>query len=242
MNKHIMPMIAVLLSCFILICSCTSKNSTDINHWKGKKWYAYGTSITNVGQEGRYPIYLERMSGMILTNKAISGGGIGNLGAYSQGQIYDAICNTTDGKLEADLITLETGANDVDVNVELGSVYDTGTDTLAGCLNDCIRYLLANTDAQIVVFPSPVTITQEPSEENAKVYEWAAMVEQICHINRVHFINSDCGMGWARLISSEQGKYIVDQGHHSDLGGYLYAQNIWYQLRNIPVFYSRIPE
>lgn len=148
MNKYIIPMIAFLLSCSMLLCSCAGSSPEEINQWKGKKWYAYGTSITNIDQEGRYPVFLEKMSGMILTNKGISGGGIGNLGAYSQGQIYDAICNTTDGKLEADLITIETGANDVDEQVELGSVYDTGKDTLAGCLNDCIQYLLANTDAQ----------------------------------------------------------------------------------------------
>lgn len=211
------------------------------DQWKNKSWYAYGTSITNIDQEGRYALYLADMSGLILTNKGISGGGIGNLGAYSQGQNYDAICNTTDGKLNADLITLEVGANDIADGVNLGSVYDSGRSTLAGCLNDCIRYLQTYTDAQIVVFSSPAIATERPSESNSMAYEWAKMVEEICHINRVHYLNVDCGMGWAKLVSTKGSLYIVDHGHHTDLGGYIYAENIWYQLKNIPLFYTSMP-
>nr|MBQ1578064.1 SGNH/GDSL hydrolase family protein [Oscillospiraceae bacterium] len=208
--------------------------------WRGKVWYAYGTSITNINSEGRYPTYLAQMSGMTLVNKGISGGGIGNLGANSTGQVYRAICTTTDGKLNADLITLETGANDVNANVPLGTIYDTGTETLAGCLNDCLRYLQANTTAQVAVTNSPSTKT-EPNAAN-KVYEWAQMVEQICRINRVHFLNPDNGMGYARLTSSSGSAYVVDNIHQTNLGGYIMAQNLWYQLRNIPLFYTAIPE
>ena len=100
-------------------------DGTMANHWQGKTWYGYGTSITNTNSEGKYPTYLAQMSGMTFVNKGISGGGIGNLGGYSQGQVYNAICNITDGKLNADLITLETGANDIEDVVPLGTIYDT---------------------------------------------------------------------------------------------------------------------
>ncbi len=208
--------------------------------WKGKTWYAYGTSITNINQEGKYPTYLAQMSGMNLVCKGISGGGIGNLGGYSQGQVYNAICNTTDGKLNADLITLETGANDTGPDVPLGTIYDTGTSTLAGCLNDCLRYLQKNTNAQIAVTVSPATSTA-PAASN-KYYEWQEMVEKICRLNRVHFLNPDNNMGYAKLADSTKGSlYVVDSIHQTDLGGYLMAQNLWYQLRNIPLFFTAIP-
>ena len=214
--------------------------------WQGKTWYAYGTSITNTAAEGKYPTYLAQMSGMTLVNKGISGGGIGNLGAYSTGQVYNAICNTTDGKLNADLITLETGENDVDdangivTNLPLGTVYDTGRSTLAGCLNDCLQYLQANTNAQIVVIPSPIESVYQPITANSLVYEWYRMMEQICNINRVHFINSNNNMGWAKLASTKGSTYIVDNVHQTELGGYVFAQNIWYQLRNIPTLASSV--
>ena len=211
--------------------------------WYGKKWYAYGTSITNINNEGKYPTYLAQMSGMILTNKGKSGGGIGNLGAYSHGQVYDAICNITDGKLEADLITLETAANDIDVDVPLGTIWDTGTSTLAGCLNDCLAYLQENTDAQIVVLPSPAY--KGGSDAVYQKYEqWIMMIEQICMINRVHFIKTDANMGRAKLTSTKGSLYLNGDStgiHQSDLGGFIMAQNIWDKLKNIPNFYTSIP-
>ena len=212
--------------------------------WQGKVWYAYGTSITNIANEGKYPTYVAAMSGMSLVNKGISGGGIGDLGGYSHGQVYDAICNITDGKLDADLITLETGANDINSagDIPLGTIYDTGRTTLSGCLNDCLRYLQANTDAQIVVMCSPISKAQRITEEHHQYYTWADMIEQICRLNRVHFINSDNNMGYAKLTDESKGPlYVVDNIHQTNLGGYIMAENIWYQLRNIPCFYTSLP-
>lgn len=207
--------------------------------WKGKLWFAYGTSITETSTTGRYPLYLAKMSGMRLIDKGIGGGGIGNLGGYSTGQVYNAICNITDGKTSADLITLETGANDEGASVPLGAVYDTGTSTLAGCLNDCLRYLQTNTHAQIAVTYSPASTTAPNATD--KYYEWEQMVERICRINRVHYISPANGMGYAKLTSSSGSLYVEDNIHQTNLGGYIMAENIWYQLRNIPLFYTELP-
>ena len=49
-------------------------------------------------------------------------------------------------------------------------------------------------------------------------------------------------MGYARLTSSSGSAYVVDNIHQTNLGGYIMAQNLWYQLRNIPLFYTAIPE
>lgn len=117
------------------------------NQWYGKTWYAYGTSLTNTDSEGKYAKYVEQFSGMNRVNKGISGGGI-----CSNTRIKDAVMNTTDGKLDADLITLEVCANDTDATI--GTIYDTGNDTFCGALNQCIRYLQENTNAQIVVISS----------------------------------------------------------------------------------------
>ena len=179
------------------------------------------------------------MSGMVLVNKGIPGGGIGDLGGYSTGQVYDAICNVTDGKLNADLITLETGANDDDANVPLGTVYDTGTSTLAGCLNDCLRYLQANTDAQIAVTYSPASNVAPNATD--QYYEWEEMVERICKINRVHYLRPANNVGYGKIISSKGTNYVVDNIHQTNLGGYVTAQSLWYQLRNIPLFYTETP-
>ena len=70
------------------------------NHWEDKKWYAYGTSLTSASQ-GKYVPYVAQMSGLNVVNKGIGGGGI-----ISNTKVKAAVMNTTDGKLEADLITL----------------------------------------------------------------------------------------------------------------------------------------
>ena len=218
--------------------------STQTNYigiqWSEKTWYCYGTSISNTAGEGRYPQYLQAMSNMNHVNKAISGGGIGDLGAYSNGQVYNAICNTTDGKQNADIITLETGANDVDVNVPLGTVYDEGRSTLAGCLNDCIRYLQANTDAQIVIIPSPADANLIGSAFE-KYCEWVRMIKEICMINNVHFIENNDNIGYGKFNSDKRSLYVVDNIHPTQLGGYVMAENIWYALRNIPTFHATLP-
>lgn len=210
----------------------------NLNHWSGKTWYAYGTSITNINNEGKYPTYLAQLSGMKLVNKGISGGGIGNLGAYSQGQVYNAICNTTDGKTDADLITLECGANDCSADVPLGTIYDTGTSTLCGCFNDCIRYLQANTTAQIVVIPSVATKT-EPTASN-KYYEFQLLMKQMCFINRVEFIDGNDCLGYGRINGNTT--YTSDSIHQTNLGGYNLAKSIWAKLKDVPLFYTSIPD
>lgn len=207
--------------------------------WNGKKWYAYGTSITDTSQLGKYAPYLAQLSGMQLTDKGISGGGIGNIGAHSHGQVFNAICNTTDGKLNADLITLETGPNDTDASVPLGTIYDTTQNTLAGCLNLCIRYLQANTNAQIAIMPSVATTT-EPTETN-QYYKWQLMIRDICIINRVFFIEPACNLGYGKLTGPNGSLYVVDNIHQTNLGGYILAEAMWEQIKRIPNFRTALP-
>ena len=215
------------------------KAATDGAQWNGKTWYAYGTSITST-EMGHYVTPLAAMLGATVVNKGIGGGGIGDFGAYSRGQVYSAICNTTDGKLNADLITLETGANDTatGVTVPLGTIYDTGTTTLAGCLNDCLRYLQTNTTAQIVVTISPA-IKSAPG--SGQYWEWLQMVEQICKINCVAFIPNETNMGYATLNSSHGSDYVIDIIHQTELGGYVFAENMFRYLKNIPTFKTSVP-
>ena len=68
------------------------------------------------------------------------------------------------------------------------------------------------------------------------------MVRQICDINRVHFLNNNSNMGYAKVSDATKGPlYVVDTLHQTNLGGFIMAQNLWYQLRNVPLFYTAIP-
>ena len=79
------------------------------NHWSGKLWYAYGTSMTSI-QQGKYVPVVEALSGMRVVNLGIPGGCLTPDG-YGKGNVKRAVMNLDDGKAEADLITLEVLPN-----------------------------------------------------------------------------------------------------------------------------------
>lgn len=223
-------------------------------HWNGKKWYGFGTSITNTSSEGKYPTYLAALSGMTFVNKGHSGSGITS---DSDEVLYDDIMSFN--AQDADLITLEVGAND---SGALGTIYDglpgsavEDNSTFCGALNLCIRHLQEATNAQIVVICSPHSRYQYQHPENERYgneqfgptgakytnVEKDDAMRLVCMINSVYYIPAGTvnGMGYARMNASNL--YNVDQIHHTNLGGYNFAQAIWSQLKNIPLFYTSIP-
>jgi hypothetical protein len=207
------------------------------SHWKGKVWYAYGTSLTSTSQ-GRYVDYLAELSGLVPTNKGIPGGGI-----VTNTKIKDAVMKTTDGKQNADLITLEVGANDG--SAELGNPWDNCDSTFCGALTKCINYLLQNTRAQIVVMSSPMGgYKANPADENYKYVPRNNAIKEVCMKCGVYYIGLDegSGLGWGRTNNNMGDSYLSDHIHHTHLGGYNIAQFIWSELKDIPLWYTSIPQ
>ena len=212
------------------------------NHWEGKKWYAYGTSLTSESM-GKYVPYVAEMSGLDVVNKGIGGGGI-----ISNTKVKDAVMNTTDGKLEADLITLEVGANDA--SAPLGEPWDNTADTFLGSLTQCINYLLQNTNARIVVMSSPIGRyttsggSTEITPDRYKYLERWQGIRDVCIKCGVHYIGlgDESGMGWARLNNNMGIDYNTDNIHHTDIGGYNLAVYMWSKLKDIPLWYTSVPK
>lgn len=67
------------------------------NHWNGKLWYAYGTSMTSV-HKGQYVPVVEKLSGMTVINKGIPGGSLTPDG-FGKGNVKRAVMNMDDGKV-----------------------------------------------------------------------------------------------------------------------------------------------
>lgn len=207
----------------------------EATHWAGKIWYAYGTSLTSTSQ-GKYANYLAQFSGMQLKNKGIPGGGITDLGGTSRGQVKAAIMNTTDGKTNADLITWEVGANEVGTIDDINDLYDTSDNTFCGCFNQCIRYLMENTTAQIVVMYSP---SGKSDPATVKWYhERKEIVRRLCQMNGVYYIGEPNMFGYGRM---KNGDYNVDTIHQNDIGGYNLAQFMWEKIKDIPLWYTSVP-
>lgn len=75
--------------------SAVTELTQKSNYWAGKKWVAFGTSITDTNNTdgvggtatGKYAPYLQELSGMSLNNYGISGGSIGVVSGVLSGNI-----------------------------------------------------------------------------------------------------------------------------------------------------------
>lgn len=204
------------------------------DHWKGKLWYAYGTSMTSVKQGEYIPVVTE-LSGMTVVNLGIPGGSLTPDG-YGKGNTKRAVMNMDDGKEKADLITLEVFPNEGDL---VGNIYDTDDQSFCGCFNQCIRYLQENTKAQIVVI-SMIGDNDVPPEKvnekrNTTQFEFAEIIERVAKLNGVPVINTFCEAGfvYARVKGRE---YQLDTIHLNKLGGKNMGNSIWSKLKDIPVW------
>ena len=204
------------------------------NHWNGKTWYAYGTSMTSVSM-GKYVPTVVELSGLNVVNYGIPGGALTPDG-FGKGNNKRAVMNMDDGKENADLITLEVLPNEGGV---VGNIYDTDDQSFCGCFNQCIRYLQENTKAQIVVIImiDRNDMSPEQPEANRKItnFEFAEIIERTARLNGVSVINAFCdaGFGYARVKAKE---YQVDQIHLNELGGKNLGKFVWSKLKDIPTW------
>ena len=205
-----------------------------MNHWNGKLWYAYGTSMTSV-QQGEYVPIVEKLSGLKVSNFGIPGGSLTPDG-YGKGNTKLAVMNMDDGKENADLITLEVLPNEGAI---VGDIYDTDDASFCGCLNQCLQYLQENTKAQIVLIimiggndHAPEFLTEK---RKITQFEFAQKAELVGKLNAVPVINVFCesGFGYARVKNRD---YQLDNIHLNKLGGLNMGNFVWSKLKDIPLW------
>ncbi|MBQ1846753.1 MAG: SGNH/GDSL hydrolase family protein [Clostridia bacterium] len=207
----------------------------NVNHWKGRLWYAYGTSMTST-EYGKYVPVVEKLSGLRVVNKGIPASCLTPDGFDGRGGMKIAVTDPDDGKKEADLITVEVLPNE---GPNVGGIYDTDGNSFCGCLNQCLRFLQENTAAQIVVIIMIGSNTYKPEDphELRKIpnYEFAKIIEEVAHLNGVPVINAFCeaGFGYARVKNHD---YQPDNIHLNDIGGLNMGNFIWSKLKDIPLW------
>lgn len=224
--------------------------SGGANPWVNKKWCAFGTSITDtsyINQEtgeptGKYVPFLAQYSGLQVTNRGIAGGTIGSGGIHGgSSSILNAILNSND--LDTfDLITLEGFVNDFAAAVSIGEIGDTANTTMYGALHQALSYILANSHAEIILITETTGKVYTPSggtqvsynilrKNSLNLYQqdYNDVIIRIGQFYGVHVIDA----GGKSQINQYHPEYIIDQIHHTTLGGEQYAKTIWEELRNI---------
>ena len=233
---------------FIRILRAEDRNR---NPWKGKVWWAYGTSITDIGpndavgnngHSGKYPLSLEAYSELQRNNGAIGSGGI--LDDKPDNRNYRL--NILKTPYDTDLVTIETLPND-NYTSKLGEIGDTEPSTICGALTQCFEYLTNSTRARIVLLIVTGQIHAMNSETptvNYKPYEssrtnWKKAVDKITELANLYgvkVINADeNAIDWGRR---KTGLTYRDHIHLNYLGGEIYGKYIWEQLKNVAPYPS----
>lgn len=218
----------------------------DGKQWQGKKWFCYGTSMTdNSGKDsasltGMYSKYLAEYAGLEEHNFGKGGSGIVPSIHGTVDSIKTRTMRLDDGKAEADLITVELIPNDG--KAPTGEIYDTSDDTFCGNLNQILKYLLENTRATVIVLIANRTRYEHLHPENLYSPDSSYMktrierekaVEEICLIHGVPCFNAarEANIGFYRVIGNND--YIRDQVHDTEEGGRILAQYYWGKLKNL---------
>lgn len=226
--------------------------------WQGKKWYCYGTSMTdcipctgtigylpdkspNSGRTGYYAQYLAEYAGLEEHNFGRAGKGI-IPSLYEEDDIVKTrVMTLSDGKAEADLITVEVIPND-DVKGKLGEITDWSDDTFCGNLNQMLEYLLSNTKAYVAILiatrarynPDDLSEEYTPASNHVQTrLIWEEAVQKICSMHGVPCWNgaSEAGLGYYRV--GKETTYMKDQIHLAEEGGKVLAKYYWGKLKNV---------
>ena len=219
--------------------------NTENSHWNGKSWYCFGSSMSDIdpngttgnnGTNGKYPLVVDELSGLIRTNEAIGSGGICPSAPHG-GNVKD---NIMDCPYDVDLVTLECGLNDWG-SVTLGNIGDTSDDTFIGNFTQCIEYLTYNTRAKIVLITmvgttftdSSQTTRRSPFFKNSFGYYYRDYIDamiKICEMYGVEVIDAEAhAMSNGRL-----NKWTVkDSIHFTYLGGQVFGRYVWDKLKDI---------
>lgn len=217
--------------------------NSDINgsHWYGKKWYAYGTSLTkgSTTTPAYYADILAEKSGLVLTNKGIPGGTISlssDDSIYGKAEILNTISSDAiNGKLlDVDLITIEGFVNDWNYGRPIGTYGDIEISTLHGGLETALKYCLLSSNATIVVLTdNGGKVSYLNTSKNKLNMTQRQFNDEIINISK--FMNVNCiDVAGKAQINQYNPQYISDSSvHHTELGGKQYADTIWDDLKNI---------
>lgn len=210
------------------------------NPWAGKTWYSYGTSVADIGADdaagnnghsGKFPLYIDAVSGMTRVNGAIGSGGI-RTNASHGGNVLTALLSTP---FDCDLVTLETLPNDgVTTDSNVGDITDTGTTTICGAFKAACEYITKNTRAKFaVLFVTGQTDYDSGDPMSTYHQKYIAAknkLKQIAEYYGVYVIDAEAVCDYAHR---QRDILLADQVHPNYLGGEVLGRYIWKEIQKI---------
>ena len=129
----------------------TAGAATPAKPFQGKKYRAYGDSITAWGNANGYVSLVAADQGMTVVNRGQAGWTIWS-GAASNGSIADLLISDAPTTANCDLITFTGGMNHN--SSFLGTINDTTTTTTYGALNVVVQYCINNNIKIVLLTPT----------------------------------------------------------------------------------------
>ena len=160
---------------------------TSKKQWSGLKWVCVGDSLTEENERTtmHYHDYISEKTGISIVNMGVGGTGYKRR-EETNDAFYQRIKNVP---LDADVITIFGGGNDLSLYDVAGKPTDNGTDTLCGCINKTIDelYALLPTTQFGIISPTP-WINNEPSD-NGSMSKYSVLLKEICALRGVPFLD-----------------------------------------------------
>lgn len=153
--------------------------------WGNLKWYCMGDSLTerNTRTDVSYHDYVAGKTSIQVINGGISGTGYKNP-ADADKAFYQRI---TSIPADVDVITIFGSGNDL--GYTLGSVTDTGTDTVCGCINTTIDTIRATYPTAQLGVVSPTPWQHNEPGDNGTMAQYANALAEICKRKSVPFLD-----------------------------------------------------
>lgn len=162
-----------------------------IKVWSGKKWVAFGDSLTDetINANKKYYRYIEEKTG--ITVVVMGKGGTGYYKGYDIGTAYGQ--RMANVPADADVITIFGSVNDwhtKSANVEMGNASDTmEAGTLAGYINECIDVAIEKAPYAQIALVTPMDYNGLPAytlEGIANIIKAVAAYRQIKCLDLYH--------------------------------------------------------
>lgn len=158
-------------------------------NWKGKKWVCVGDSLTaeNSATTKHYFDFVSDITGISVVNMGADGTGYAK-SSGSGSAFYNRVSNVP---IDADVVTIFGSFNDLSSGLEIGTPTDTGTSTIAGCINTTITNLQSHMPLVNlgIVAPTPWKTARPNFVETSNSYKYVNMLEQICKLRSIPFLN-----------------------------------------------------
>ena len=155
--------------------------------WYGLKWVCVGDSLTanNNFTETHYFDYISNKTDITVVNMGDSGTGYARASDTNRAFYQRILSCPTD----ADVVTIFGSFNDLGAGLPTGTYTDTGTDTIAGCINTTLDNLqtIIPTVVVGVVAPTPWMNTRPTPNSAGDIY--VNLLKAICEYRSIPFLD-----------------------------------------------------